>query len=192
MVGLLEVAVSTAVTIVIDDQSEIGTASGVFGSIRAVSGVLASKYHCKAAAKASLANHLSQSLAAIYVSILQNKVKSNTKSILVPALIKAGLPLASLEPFLMALASGDQESLLKIPGVTPSILQIAVPTFRKVYALSFKTVFLATIGFSGLSFVVSFFVPDIDDKLSRDVVRRLGSVEALPLEKKQDVESQVN
>ena len=43
MVGLLEVAVSTAVTIVIDDQSEIGTAAGVFGSIRAASGVLASK-----------------------------------------------------------------------------------------------------------------------------------------------------
>lgn len=43
MVGLLEVVVSTAVTIVIDDQSEIGTAAGVFGSIRASSGVLASK-----------------------------------------------------------------------------------------------------------------------------------------------------
>lgn len=91
----------------------------------------------------------------------------------------------------MALAAGDKEGLLKVPGVTPSILQIAIGTFRKVYALSFKTVFLATIGFSGLSFVVSFFVPDIDDKLSRDVVRRLGSEEALRLEKKEDVESRV-
>ena len=44
MVGVLEVCVSTAVTIVIDDQSEIGMAAGVFGSIRAVAGVLASKY----------------------------------------------------------------------------------------------------------------------------------------------------
>lgn len=44
MVGLLEVIVSTVVTIVIDDQSEIGTAAGVFGSIRAAAGVLASKY----------------------------------------------------------------------------------------------------------------------------------------------------
>lgn len=41
-IGLLEVTVSTAVTIVIDDQSEIGTASGVFGSLRAAFGVLAS------------------------------------------------------------------------------------------------------------------------------------------------------
>jgi hypothetical protein len=44
MVGLLEVFVSIAVTIVIDDQSEIGAAAGVFGSIRASAGVLASKY----------------------------------------------------------------------------------------------------------------------------------------------------
>jgi hypothetical protein len=43
MVGLLEVVVSTVVTIVIDDQSEIGTAAGVFGSIRAAAGVLASR-----------------------------------------------------------------------------------------------------------------------------------------------------
>lgn len=43
MVGLLELVVSGAVTIVIDDQSEIGTAAGVFGSIRAAAGVLASK-----------------------------------------------------------------------------------------------------------------------------------------------------
>lgn len=42
-IGLLEVTVSTAVTIVIDDQSEIGTAGGVFGSLRAMFGVIASK-----------------------------------------------------------------------------------------------------------------------------------------------------
>lgn len=46
MVGVLEVFVSTAVTIVIDDQSEIGLAAGVFGSIRAAAGVLASKFSC--------------------------------------------------------------------------------------------------------------------------------------------------
>ena len=43
-IGLLEVTVSTAVTIVIDDQSEMGTAAGVFGSLRAASGVLASEF----------------------------------------------------------------------------------------------------------------------------------------------------
>lgn len=43
MVGLLEVVVSTAITIVIDDQSEIGSGAGIYGSIRAAAGVMASK-----------------------------------------------------------------------------------------------------------------------------------------------------
>ena len=44
MVGLLEVSVSTMVTIVIEDQSEMGTGAGVFGSLRGAGGVLASKF----------------------------------------------------------------------------------------------------------------------------------------------------
>ena len=42
-VGVLEVMVSTTVTIVLDDQSEMGTGAGVFGSLRGAGGVLASK-----------------------------------------------------------------------------------------------------------------------------------------------------
>lgn len=44
MVGMLEVTVATIVTIVIDDQTEMGTAAGAFGSIRSAGGVLASKF----------------------------------------------------------------------------------------------------------------------------------------------------
>lgn len=43
-IGLLEVTISTVVTIVIDDQSEIGTAAGVFGSLRGAAGVIASEF----------------------------------------------------------------------------------------------------------------------------------------------------
>lgn len=42
-VGAVETWMVTLVTIVIDDQSEMGTAAGVFGSIRSAGGVLASK-----------------------------------------------------------------------------------------------------------------------------------------------------
>lgn len=42
-VGCLEVIISTVVTIVLDDQSEMGTGAGVFGSLRGAGGVVASK-----------------------------------------------------------------------------------------------------------------------------------------------------
>lgn len=114
-------------------------------------------------------------IAAIYVSVLQNKVTANIKSILAPALLKAGLPATSLMPFIGYLAEGDKAYLVKVPGVTPEILEVALVNFREVYAKAFQTVFLATIAFGALSFIVAFFVPNIDDKLSRDVIRRLGS-----------------
>jgi hypothetical protein len=43
MVGFLEIVLATVVTIVVDDQSEMGTAAGVFGSLRSAGGVLASE-----------------------------------------------------------------------------------------------------------------------------------------------------
>lgn len=43
MIGVLEVIISTVVTIVLDDQSEMGTGAGVFGSLRGAAGVIASK-----------------------------------------------------------------------------------------------------------------------------------------------------
>ena len=42
-IGALESLAGVAVTIVIKDQTEIGVAVGVYGSIRSVAGVLASK-----------------------------------------------------------------------------------------------------------------------------------------------------
>lgn len=43
-IGMLEVIISTVVTIVLDDQSEMGTGAGVFGSLRGAGGVIASKF----------------------------------------------------------------------------------------------------------------------------------------------------
>lgn len=42
-IGALESLAGVAVTIVIKDQTEVGTAAGVYGSIRSIAGVIASK-----------------------------------------------------------------------------------------------------------------------------------------------------
>lgn len=45
--GAIEALAIGVVTIVIEDQKEMGVASGVFGSLRSVGGVVASKFHIK-------------------------------------------------------------------------------------------------------------------------------------------------
>lgn len=117
MVGLLEVIVSTAVTIVIDDQSEIGTAAGVFGSIRAAAGVLAT---------------------GIFSTVYINKLTHFTTVDVVPALIAAGLPVTSVEPFLTALNAADLTAAEKVPGVTEKIIEVGIVTLTQSYAKTFK------------------------------------------------------
>lgn len=94
---------------------------------------------------------------------------------MVPALVKAGLPPASIAPLIGALAKGDTADAAKLPGVTRVILGVAATSFRAAYAESFKVVYLATIAFGALSFIASFFIPNIDDKLTDVVIRRLGT-----------------
>ncbi|KAK4499760.1 hypothetical protein PRZ48_007946 [Zasmidium cellare] len=152
-VGVLEVMVSTTVTIVLDDQSEMGTGAGVFGSLRGAGGVLAT---------------------AIYSTIFMNRLADNIKDNVAPALVQAGLPVTSVEPFLTAVQSMSQAAIEKVPGVSPSIVQVGIATLTQAYAQAFKITWLATISFGGCSIIAACLSRDIDDKLSHDVIRKLS------------------
>ncbi|KAK5022839.1 hypothetical protein LTR13_011403 [Exophiala sideris] len=125
-IGALESLAVTMVTIVIPDQSELGAAGGAFGSIRSMGGVLAT---------------------AILSTVLTNKVTSNTKAIVVPALVKAGLPLTSIEPLFTALSSGNSGAIAAMPGVTQSITAVAVAGIKLAYSKAFTAVYLVTLAF---------------------------------------------
>lgn len=88
--------------ILIDDQSEIGAAVGIAGTVRsAVSSVAAT----------------------IYVVILTNRLNATIPAQVPPALIKAGLPASAVDSFLAAMTSGSFEG---IHGLTPRIIEIGV------------------------------------------------------------------
>ncbi|KAK4936010.1 hypothetical protein LTR10_023057 [Elasticomyces elasticus] len=151
-IGVLESLAVVGVTIVIEDPSEMGAGAGAFGSIRSVGGVLATT---------------------IFTTILTNKVSSNTESIVIPALLKAGLPLTSLKPFLTALASGNSGAITAVPGVTESIIGIAVAQTKVAYQKAFTVVYLSSLPFGVISIIAAFWAPNIKDLMTHDVVRRL-------------------
>ncbi|KAF2168747.1 hypothetical protein M409DRAFT_52771 [Zasmidium cellare ATCC 36951] len=152
-VGVLEVMVSTTVTIVLDDQSEMGTGAGVFGSLRGAGGVLAT---------------------AIYSTIFMNRLADNIKDDVAPALVQAGLPVTSVESFLTAVQSMSQAAIERVPGVSPTIVQVGIASLTQAYAQAFKITWLATISFGGCSIIAACLSRDIDDKLSHDVIRKLS------------------
>lgn len=103
-----------------------------------------------------------------------NRLTNLIKTDVGPALVQAGLPPASIEPFVLAAETGSVAALQKVPGVTPTIIQVGISTLTSAYAGAFRITWLATIAFGGLAVIAAIASRDIDDKLSHDVIRRLG------------------
>ncbi|KFZ00452.1 hypothetical protein V498_00076 [Pseudogymnoascus sp. VKM F-4517 (FW-2822)] len=135
--------------IVIKDQSEIGTAVGIAGTVRSAVSTVAST---------------------IYVAILTNCLGATIPAQVPPALINAGLPASSVASFIEAMTTGSFEG---IKGITPQITEIGVAAYKSASAVAYRTVFLSTIAFSGVALVLSFFCPNVDDKMTSMVATML-------------------
>lgn len=103
-----------------------------------------------------------------------NRVSENIKDNVVPALVGAGLPPASVEPYLSAVQAGDVQALRTVPGITQKVITAGTTAITAAYSNAFKITWLATLGFGLLCFICACGARDIDDKLTHDVIRRLG------------------
>ncbi|KAF2115908.1 fungal trichothecene efflux pump [Lophiotrema nucula] len=134
------------------EAQDIGLATGVLGSIRAVGGAVAQT---------------------IYVSILTNKVATYLPEYVVPAATEAGLPASSLPALFAGLTAGN---LTAVPGITPEIAAAAGAATSKAYLESFKIVFYATIPFGCLLMFFCVLTPNFEKYLSMNVAKRLQNV----------------
>lgn len=91
---------------------------------------------------------MNHSPAAIYVSILNNKITSNIPSLVPPAAVQAGLPQTSLPSLFEAIGSGNPAAMATVPGITPSIMAAVGQALTTAYVKSYRVVFLVSIAFS--------------------------------------------
>ncbi|KAL4812506.1 fungal trichothecene efflux pump [Aspergillus spinulosporus] len=152
-VGYVDNITFPGVTLVVEPQ-DIGLATGVLGSLRALGGAVAQ---------------------AVYVSVLNNEVEKNIPRYVGAAATAAGLPEASLSSLLEAVSTGS--SLEGIDGVTDSVITASLTARKVAYSKSFRIVFLCTIPFSVLLIVSSCFVPSMRNHVHYQVARRLQGVE---------------
>ncbi|KIW76455.1 hypothetical protein Z517_11201 [Fonsecaea pedrosoi CBS 271.37] len=154
-VGYIENLAATAATFVIKDQKQMGTSNGIFGSIRSAGGVLATT---------------------IYLVILTNRMNTNTKNMIIPTVVEAGLPDSSIAAFLTALNSGVASALQAVPGVTEKIILAGETAYLAAYTDAFQKVFLASIAFGGLSIIAALAVrPFTKEELAGSLVFHLGA-----------------
>lgn len=128
---------------------DIGLATGVLGSIRALGGAVA------------------QSL---YSSVLNTELAKNIPKYVGPAATNSGLPTDSLPALFAGIAAGD---FTGVPGISDRIIAAVSPALVTSYTKSFQIVFYATIPFSAVLVVAACFVPNVEKYLTGNVAKRL-------------------
>lgn len=148
VIGWVDNIAFPGVTLLYESQ-DIGLATGVLGSIRAVGGAVAQT---------------------VYVSILTNKVSTFLPQYVTPAATQAGLPQSSLPALFAGITAGNFSA---VPGITPEIIAAAGGATQKAYLESFRYVFYATIPFGVLLIIFSALSPNFEKYLSMNVAKRL-------------------
>ncbi|KAH6679631.1 fungal trichothecene efflux pump [Halenospora varia] len=151
----------------VEDQQEIGTAVGMAGSIRSAISTICSS---------------------VYVAVLTNRLAQTIPATVPPAVIAAGLPASSVPAFLGGFTTGN---FTAVPGLTTTITTVGVRAYKVANAQAYKTVFLTSLAFSGLAIILSFWSPNVDDKMTGEVAttlhqkdhRVVGETEATGVEK---------
>ncbi|KIL91916.1 hypothetical protein FAVG1_04319 [Fusarium avenaceum] len=147
-VGYIENVAFTGVTLLWAPQ-DIGLASGILGSIRALGGAIAQ---------------------ALYVSVLNNELAKTIPEYVTAAAVGSGLPAKSLPSLFEAVTSGDYST---VPGINKDIIASASDAVVNAYTDSLHFVFYATIPFSCIMLIAACFVPEVKKFLTYDVARRL-------------------
>ena len=135
------------------DQREIGTAVGAAGSVRSAISSVAS---------------------AVYSSVLSNWFVQTIPAIVPPAVVAAGLLASSVPAFMQGLTTG---SFSGVDDLTNAILAVGKQAYKMASAQAFSTVFYTTIAFTGVAVVISFFSPNVDDKMTGEVAVTAEAIE---------------
>lgn len=141
-----------AITLTTQNQSELGSAGGIGGSIRFL---------------------ITSISTTVYNVVLSNRQADEIPTKVPAALIGAGLPEGSVLSFIQALAVGPS-ALAQVPGINPEITAAGVRAYKIANASSFRTVFLTTIAFSSVALIASLFLPNFDKLLTKEVATTLG------------------
>ena len=89
------------------------------------------------------------SAAAIYTTILTNRLNTKITTLVLPSALSAGLPSSSVPALLQAIKASTPQALQAVPGMTPAVLENVGEALKVAYTVAFRTVYLSSIAFGG-------------------------------------------
>lgn len=102
----------------------------------------------------------------IYIAIYGNRLTAYLPQEITPAVSSAGLPASSLPDLFAAMGNGTAAALEAVPGMNGQILEALSVATRDAYSHAFKIVYLATLAFTAIGLIASFFVTDVEEFLT--------------------------
>lgn len=126
-------------------------------------------------AAGSIRSAISSVGSAVYITVLTNRLAQTIPTVVPPAVVAAGLPSSSVAAFIEGFTTG---SFTDVPGLTQSILAAGTRAYRIANSQAFRTVFYSTIAFTGLAVILSFFAPNVDDKMTGKIAVTLHHTSA--------------
>ncbi|KAL2208451.1 MFS general substrate transporter [Sarocladium strictum] len=150
MIGWAESLAITVVTLTVWDQTKLGSASGLAGSIRFF---------------------ITSIAATVYNVTLTNRLGETIPERVPAAVVKAGLPETSVVDFLTALTTGAPFEAIK--GISDSIIAAGVAAYKEANAEAYRTVFFVSIAFSVIALICACCLPNVDKLLSGKVAQTL-------------------
>jgi len=95
------------------------------------------------------------------------------QSILIPAVEAAGLSASSIPDLLKAVATGGEDALKTVPGMTPEILDVTVKSVANAYGQSYAYVYYTAVALGGVCIIAAASLRDFDHYLTNHVSRQV-------------------
>jgi hypothetical protein len=102
----------------------------------------------------------------IYIAIYGNRLTAYLPQEIIPAVENAGLPTSSLPALFAAVQNGTTAALEAVSGMNGEVLGALTLATKQAYAHAFKIVYLATLAFTVIGLLASFFITDVNDFLT--------------------------
>jgi len=155
MVGTGWTGVALLVCVQLDCRdADIGMATLILGSIRAIGGSVA---------------------LVVYSTILNNAMAKYAALYVIEAVVPLGFPFnqAAIKPLVLALLNEDYNGAQQIPGVTPAIFKAADLAIEQAWRKGFHTLYIVSGTFSAASIIAAALTRDVSKNMTDHVAVRL-------------------
>ena len=106
---------------------------------------------------------------AAYSTALSTRLNAYIPSYIGRAVAQAGLPPASIGPFIGAFAGNDRAALVQIPGVTPVVLGAAGAAFQQAFADAVRIVYEIAAPLGAVACILCLLLPSFKNIMDRKV-----------------------